>query len=932
MNIKRYLTYAAMLLLTIVAAIYVPYALSETVQYSDFSGGVRNDIQPDLVALNQSPDAENVITNDSGTSIKKRGGYGLFKVLTDSMTYAVEGITSFRQQDTGNDYFIVAHGKYLSKVNQNTNIDFCTTRTTTTKCYEDFTLNDKYVYGCDGYDYNWKYDGTTFTQISSYTFTTNDDAIYISTLTSSGTTATAITSYTITNLVAGDSVLIAGVTNYTSYNGTYDVLEVLGVSSFTYTLSASTGTPAAGTTITAINSVKRYEFPKTFTHSFYQERYFVACTTSNPNTVWQSYYNQPENFTTYDATNPDLAADQYDVGAAGERIVKLVPYNGGLMVFKSRSIYKIIGDGTPMQILTITTELGCNNPNSIIEDNAILYFFGSDGYYYLYDGTSFSRISQNIKNTTKKIPQTVGKLNSIKWDTFSEFDLGTSSNTNITYDGKIIPGKILDNFNDGDFTGWQDTFRVEITTFNTNRKNNQNFLSGTGISARARKTLSGFTNMTDMLGVWTFDIHNAIPYITTTTYNIYFMCQDATSFLLPKYEAQLVKAGSSYPLHYMTMAGQSSIAADTSLYTMENFYYKIVVSSSSSGNSYFDAKLYINNNLILSSTLPRLSEDMSSFAFKLSGFSPSVGISYIYYPIKETDTCTYVSEIKDIGINSTLSTFIVSENLNNETINYYMRANASSTSITSDAWTLVNKNSQINITSAQYVQWKAEFITNDITILPELDNVELTYIEVTNNVISQGVLSNKFLDTKLYSSITNTDFLSAIYNNYSLTFDLINAGIWKNSGIYAYDFCVLSNELYYGDSRYGVILKYNENAFSDYNVVTSSSVAINSYYYTNQNYLSAPYNKKLLSMLSLGMKKQSSGSLLIDYLINGYTANTLTYPMTGTIPTIFKVSKYRDGEKGNYFQWKFYNNTVDEDFELYLFSTDYRIMPVEISK
>jgi len=341
-------------------------------------------------------------------------------------------------------------------------------------------------------------------------------------------------------------------------------------------------------------------FPKTFTHAFFKTRYWLAGSTDTLNKVWHSVEEDPTNLDyLYSLDELNLNADSFTIGAAGEKIVKLFTYADGLLVFKTGSIYKIIGDETPFSVIPLTNNLGCVAKNSIVEDSGILYFFGSDNYYYSYNGSNLTKLSQNIKNSL---------------------------------------------------------------------------------------------------------------------------------------------------------------------------------------------------------------EDL------------------------ETDTLS--------------------------------------------------------------------------------------------------LLSSKWYKSKMYTGLSIS---TNSYNDYHFVLDAITGSWWKNEGIYPYDFNVINNELYIADSRYGVILK-QDDIYSDYDAETSTDVLISAYYYTRKDYLQDPITKKALSYLSLAMKKQTTGSLLIDYLIHDVTARTLTYPMTGTELSKTYVSRYPVGEQGYYYQWKFYNSIIDEQFEIYNFSTDYKYNTLEVTE
>lgn len=880
--------------------------------YADFTGGIRDDISADLINRNQSPDSENVISNEKGNALQKRKGFGLYKVLTGSTSYPCEGFVVFREQTSGNDYFIVAHGSYTSKVDENTNTDFITTRTTNT--FTDFTTNDKYVYGCNGADANWYYDGTTVVTITSYTVTEPRDALSITTLVSTVTYATCTVSG-VHGMVVGDSVLISGATNYTSYNGTFRVTSILGVSSFTYSLSASTGTPAYGTTMIATPQTVTYTFPCSYTHAFFQNRYWVACSSTNPNRIWQSYDNNPLNFdTAYTLDNLLLNADIFDVGPAGERIVKLFPYANGLMVFKSKSIYKIVGDGTPFYAFEITHNLGCNSPNSVVEDNGILYFLGSDSYWYAYDGTSLNKLSENIDGTMQYVNQTKGKVKSITWDTFADFDTGTSTNTNITYDGKITPGRLIDNFNDGDYAGWTaiDPGTVYVRSKNTDRKDNQNFIF-------SQQPI--YKNIGDNIhGIWTFDV-----YIETTSIykNFVTAFDNSTSAQMYYTLSTPLKITARFSPVYTIRTANDTL-------TDHNIHFKIVLSST----SVTTMDVYANNIKLISTSADGVYSILSKFLFSdydMFYSSNNAGFSYLYAPIVSTDTCVYTSSIYDMGTSTyVFQNFNVIETLNGKTINYYMRSNASSTTILTDSWTSINKNSQISIDVKRYIQWKAEFTTDDVAVLPELDTVIITYATNEPQIIVRGDNSACWFKTRMYCGVNSFHTINTLYNNYTLCYDGITNAWWKFNGLYPYQFAVKSNELYMADARYGVIYKQTSN-YNDYSSTANVNIPIDAYYYTNQDYMDNAYSRKQLNYLALAMKSQSTGSLYIDAYINGVLANTHTYSQISSMPSLVYYNRYPLDNIGFYFQWKLRNNENDSPFELFSFASEAEVLPMEIS-
>jgi len=820
---------------------------SDQLEFADFSGGLRNDITADLLADNESPDCENVIVNEQGNSLEKRTGFTLFKTLTSSSTYGCQGFTTFRDQSTGNDYFIVAHGTMVAKVDSSSTTEFKTDRTDNT--YTDFTYDDNKIYGCNGYDYNWNYDGTT----------------------------------------------------------------VISTATYSVTIGTTTTYPYA---------------PKTFTHAFYQDRYFVACSTTSPNRVWQYYFNQPTNLSTIDYDNPDLAADQYDIGAAGERIVKLYVYNSGLMVFKSKSIYKIIGDGTPFQIIEITHNLGCQNPNSIIEDSGVLYFLGSDNYYYMYDGTSLYRLSEKIEGKMEDINNTIylstGGIsvvnNSEIYDTYTQFDTGTSSHVYIDSDGTLTRQYLYDDFSDGDAGDWTAiSGTISTATYTNSFTSKSQYYIGLDNGDKFSKSY----NLSSESGYWYFDIYAPNYATSITSFYLY-----DSNFIYDEYLKISIDNSDVSILHYYFdgTSRQNLESASIGSLSNANIRCKLYIGEDNGANTEY--KFYIKKygestyTEILNYTDYSLS---ITSKIVLEGNIVTSYITNIYHPLPITDSSHYTSSIIDLGNSYSFGSFNVNESLNGETISYLMRTNTSSTTLLTDSWITINKDEVPSLTNNKYVQFKSSFTTTDVTVSPELEKVTLNYSDnVSVPSVVTGIGSSKFFKNRMYNSVKNVNVSTASYTNYALIYDLPTNSWWPVSNLYAYDFAVLNNELYLADSRYGVILKQTES-YNDYDAADNANNAIDSYYYTKQHYLGSPYNTKKLNYLAMAMKKQSTGSLLIDTLINGVTSsNQMTYSMTGTTPAKVYISNYPFGEIGYYYQWKFSNSEASTPFELFSYMSDYK--------
>lgn len=843
---------------------------AEQMSYTDFSGGLCNDVSADIILSNESPDCKNVIVSEKGTSLEKRKGFSLYKTLTDSATFGGAGIAIFRDQTTGNDYFIVAHGTMVSKVSLSSTVVLATDNTANT--FTDFTQSDDKIYGCNGTDSNWYYDGTTFTRFASTE-------------------------------------------------------------------------------------------PITYTHAFYQNRYWVASSSTTPNKIWHSYFNDPTDFsTTLDFANPNKAADNWEVGASGERITKLFPYGGALFVFKEKSIYMVVGTETPFEQQELTHSLGCRDPNSIVEDSGILYFLGNDNYYYAYDGSQLVKLSEKIQGTMDNISTAIflstGSSVSTDYyvteDTIADWDLGTSSNVYISHDDKLLRAKILDTFSDGNFTGWTElgtgsaTISVRANPFHDN--DNYNYVGLQNQSDLEYKVV--YKNIgaiePSTLGTWYFDV-KVTTYVTTSNPIAWIIFASTlptggtSSFSYsPDYCAIYFTAIYEPTLKLKVAMGFNILGEIDTTYTSTpfvasgNLRVKITVTSASGGRLNWNVSTLNEGETIFISHFNKTTPTSSTMKYlllqvrNLYSTTPFY-FTNIYQPLPIADNSTFISKVSTTTTSSySFLNFDSNDALNSGNINYFMRSDASASTILTKDWTGITNNTTIPITEATYVQWKASFTATSPAYVPEVDDISIGYnITNVNPSIVYGVGSSIIYKSKLYFACRNVLLGTESYNNSFMVYDLLTGSWWYNTGVYAQAWTTLNNDLYYVDARRGILLK-QASVYNDYNLTVDT--AIDAYWYSRLEYMQNPFIKKDLKLLGVAMKKQNLGSLLLDYLVHGITADTITYSQVTTEPSIVRLNRYPQGQKGYYFQWKLYNSTASVPFEIYNLMTEYSTLPMEVSQ
>lgn len=130
-----------------------------------------------------------------------------------------------------------------------------------------------------------------------------------------------------------------------------------------------------------------------------QDRMICANTTDDPNGV---NYSQSGNYSNWTpgVNSPDPFED-YD-GTTGDQITGISYWLGVLYIFKQYSIEACIpGDQFTTTCTQLNAFVGTNDPNSIVQAPDGLYFKGTDGNFWKYDGYYFTITSLRIQNTIK---------------------------------------------------------------------------------------------------------------------------------------------------------------------------------------------------------------------------------------------------------------------------------------------------------------------------------------------------------------------------------------------------------------------------------------------------------------------------------------------------------------------------------------------------
>lgn len=164
----------------------------------------------------------------------------------------------------------------------------------------------------------------------------------------------------------------------------------------------------------------------------YSNRFFSA--SRKDNLLHYSGLRAP---TDWSSTDPyvgsgKIAADTDD----GEHPTGLVNFGGSLILFKRKTMHKLLGDDSTNFALIQPFNIGCISSHAITQANGILYFLGMDGVYAYDGGNPPAKISQDIEPEIRNINLSAAVYCNMASDgrfLYLALATGTDIRTNRTY-------------------------------------------------------------------------------------------------------------------------------------------------------------------------------------------------------------------------------------------------------------------------------------------------------------------------------------------------------------------------------------------------------------------------------------------------------------------------------------------------------------------
>ena len=430
---------------------------------SDFSGGIWSKSSPTSVPANSLYDAQNVIFDD-GAPISRRWGHSpwttsniasrpirtIFPWDRASGTRVV--LVSVRNGATNETWSINDGGEPSSAV-----ITGATGFSTTYE--QEFAASLDNVYVSNGVEATQRYDGSTMAASGVDGTTPGAPTVAVAALATGIPNGTYQYSVSFVYGIRGESLAGTQSGNVTTSAGNQQV-DLTGIP------TALTGNPTrriyrrdtAATTNPRVFVGELLDNTTTIlsdSNANLDNSRRARTTSATPPTcryvAWHSGWNRMfyawqsgdrSRWWYSELRTPDIvltANTEYLSRDDGQEITGLVPFRGGLVMFKTRGTYILEGTGPgDWNMRTIDRRVGCSHARSIQPTPRGVIFAGQEGIW-LFDGVGLKYLSEGIENDWKKILQAWSSEGRYTWT--NQFDwIQSAQSSNVTPGVGLIAG------------------------------------------------------------------------------------------------------------------------------------------------------------------------------------------------------------------------------------------------------------------------------------------------------------------------------------------------------------------------------------------------------------------------------------------------------------------------------------------------------------
>lgn len=714
------------------------------------------------------------------------------------------------------------------------------------------------------------------------------------------------------------------------------------------------------------------------------DRLAISGTSANPN---RANFSAAADFTTFTTGILDTSAFTEDFSLPGQAINAIKYALGRLFAWTNTTTSYWAGNNQFDGIIKdVSTNIGCNQPDSILYDNSTIFWQAQDKHFYSYDGNAIRKLSGKISGSVSGFVGGETKLMTISEQT--DWQLGTSSQVSTT----LSVGDVV-------LSTWTD---LDTST--------ANFTAGTSTMMYVENgnlILLSTGNVPD----FSFSRGFTYPYLAGWENKDLGGCGTNAWAAGPGYDSVaggMAQRETSGATIVVDVYGPSNTVVATSTQAIPNdSTWHQYTGPSMAGLSGQSVKVALRGPSGVcesrSSTFTARGTNFTYYAFRSVTYS---GGLYDVFEGGSQSSGTFTSRTFDTALTSSAwLASSISSTTNSNTISYWTQSSSDgSTWGSSVAWTNGNAPGSSFARYIRYLVYMSSSATSS-SALPYISDATLASRSSTGTwtsnalAIGSGITSfgNFGADTTLnggtvnfairtatsaamlasasYVGVTNNTQITASTNPYAqLKFDssitlatqtptVSNFTLFWNEGTPTHTYGTIdknhrllwslaengstaNNVTYIYDQRFDSWLKYSipfdapvRVGDSTYFGGASTGVvyiwptgtndagsAITAYWKTKDFIGTDPFVEKTYNTVSLVAATQSGSSLTLDTFINGVTTSTKTFTVSltnSTMPFIRFNDRFPNGTTGSFINFKFGNTAADSPFEFYSARYDY---------
>ena len=618
-------------------------------------------------------------------------------------------------------------------------------------------------------------------------------------------------------------------------------------------------------------------------------------------------------------------AAQFNVVSPGSKITHIVYAHDRLYWFKESSFGFILIGNAPAQedwqIVTLNNSVGTYYNTSIFR-NDILYFQGSDGHYYAWDGANLIKLSRDIQESIN-VTQSQS-LNSWVQTTESDWNAGVFDNT-VFADTGTVSGDIRTLFPD-DFNTFRDGSGSTLDLWD--EFGSGGTVQDTGYlvtSVSGGSDLSGGIKSTRKITQGATIYANgfiASGGVNNIYLNLALSSSTAADSIYPG-------SGNSLYSRLYTQArkfGSGNWNITVSCYELDGSTKTLCNECvTATGISNWALSLYASSSDIIfgfGSSPENVSVVYSSFNHTCDIYDPYIywGFGYIGAASVQgshdrftivPQTFTFSSQVHNAADLVLWGSLDVTKSDGGGSHTFSMRSDTNSftSGSSTPSWTTVTAGDQIGISTGSYVQFRDYFNYNSTNSVMSLSDVTINW--------NEGGASDKtyaiYHDDALWWSVTGP---GSSTNNRIHKFDLVNPG-WFVYDIPMNGMLVRNDSLYFGSPTVGEIYKFGTSESDD-------GSDIEAYWKSKDFFIDSPFIQKDFRTLSASAKSNSGSTLNVSYTLNGTTTTTINWDTSDASNSFTYLNRNLPlGKVGTTINFQFGNDAADQPFEVYMLQYGY---------